>query len=610
MCGIVGYVGPNEPQNYIIEGLEKLEYRGYDSAGVAVNDNGEIKIRKAVGAIANLKKVVVDENLGGRVGIGHTRWATHGGVTVTNAHPHHNMDNTLALVHNGTVENYIELKEKLQAEGVEFISETDTEVACMLVSKHYKETGDLKTAIDKAASEMEGTFVLVAIAADKPDEFVAYRRNAPLIAAKGKGFNMVASDFSAILKHTKDVLLIENGDTVVVTADSIKIYDEDDNLVNRELMHIGWDVDAADKGDYEHFMLKEIHEQPKGIQETLSRSLTEDNRIKLYGIDMTAEELNKYNKIVIVACGTAYHAGLVGQRVIEKVAKIPVEIDVASEYRYRDPFVDDKTLFIAVSQSGETADTLEALREAKKKGAHVLSIVNVVGSSVARESHEVFYTFAGPEISVASTKAYTTQVLCFYMLALYFADLKGTISEEDYAEFVEELKAMPAKMEQCLEMESSMEKLAANYYDREQVFFIGRGLDSTVAYEGSLKLKEVSYISSFAIAAGEMKHGTIALMEPRTIVIALATQDALFDKMVSNIQEVKARNAHIISVAKEGKTSIEAHSNETFYIPSCRDEVAPLLTVIPLQLYAYFVAKDRKCEIDKPRNLAKSVTVE
>ncbi len=610
MCGIVGYVGPNAPQNYIIEGLEKLEYRGYDSAGVAVNDNGEIKIRKAVGAIANLKKVVGDENLGGRVGIGHTRWATHGGVTVTNAHPHHNMDNTLALVHNGTVENYIELKEKLQAEGIEFISETDTEVACMLVSKHYKEMGDLKAAIDKAASEMEGTFVLVAIAADKPDEFVAYRRNAPLIAAKGKGFNMVASDFSAILKHTKDVLLIENGDTVVVTADSIEIYDEDDKKVERELMHIGWDVDAADKGDYEHFMLKEIHEQPKGIQETLSRSLTEDNRIKLYGIDMTAEELNKYNKIVIVACGTAYHAGLVGQRVIEQVAKIPVEIDVASEYRYRDPFVDDKTLFIAVSQSGETADTLEALREAKKKGAHVLSIVNVVGSSVARESHEVFYTFAGPEISVASTKAYTTQVLCFYMLALYFADLKGTISEDDYAEFVEELKAMPAKMEQCLEMESSIEELAANYYDREQVFFIGRGLDSTVAYEGSLKLKEVSYISSFAIAAGEMKHGTIALMEPRTIVIALATQDALFDKMVSNIQEVKARNAHIISVAKEGNTSIEAHSNETFYIPSCRDEVAPLLAVIPLQLYAYFVAKDRKCEIDKPRNLAKSVTVE
>lgn len=610
MCGIVGYVGPNAPQNFLIEGLEKLEYRGYDSAGIAVNDNGEIKIRKAIGQIVNLKKLIGEENLGGRVGIGHTRWATHGGVTVANAHPHVNMDGTLSLVHNGTIENYVELKEMLQAEGVKFVSDTDTEVACMLVSKHYKELGDLKLAIDKATSEMEGTFVLVAIAADKPDEFVAYRKNTPLIAAKGNGFNMVASDFSAILKYTKDVYLIENGDTLVVTPDSIEIYDENDCKVERELMHIGWDVDAADKGDYEHFMLKEIHEQPKGIEETLSRSLTEDNRIKLYGIEMTAEELAQYNKIVIVACGTAYHAGLVGQRIIEKLAKIPVEIDVASEFRYRDPFIDEKTLFIAVSQSGETADTLEALREAKKKGAHTLSIVNVVGSSVARESDEVFYTFAGPEISVASTKAYTTQLLCFYMLALYFADLKGTISEEDYAEFVEELKAIPEKITKCFELTPAIEKLAANYYDREQVFFIGRGLDSTVAYEGSLKLKEVSYISSFAIAAGEMKHGTIALMEPRTIVIALATQDALFDKTVSNIQEVKARNAHIISVAKEGNTSIENHSNDTLYIPTCRDEVAPLLTVIPLQLYAYFVAKDRKCEIDKPRNLAKSVTVE
>lgn len=610
MCGIVGYVGPNEPQNFLIEGLEKLEYRGYDSAGVAVNDNGEIKVRKAVGPIANLRKLIGDENLGGKVGIGHTRWATHGGVTVANAHPHTNMDGSLALVHNGTVENYIELKEQLQSEGVRFVSDTDTEVACMLVSKHYKELGDLKEAIDKAASEMEGTYVLVAVAADKPDMLVAHRRNAPLIAAKGKGFNMVASDFCAILKHTKDVYLIENGDTVVLTQDAITIYDEKDQQIERDLMHIGWDVDAADKGDYEHFMLKEIHEQPKGIEETLSRSLTEDNRIKLYGIEMTAEELDKYNKIVIVACGTAYHAGLVGQRVIEKVAKIPVEIDVASEFRYRDPFIDDKTLFIAVSQSGETADTLEALREAKKKGAHVISIVNVVGSSVARESDQVFYTFAGPEISVASTKAYTTQLLCFYMLALYFADIKGTITEEDYADFVEELKAIPAKIEKCFELEPFIKRLAADYYDREQVFFIGRGMDSCVAFEGSLKLKEVSYISSFAIAAGEMKHGTIALMEPRTIVIALATQDALFDKTVSNIQEVRARNAHIISVAKEGNISIEAHSNETMYIPNCRDEVSPLLSVVPLQLYAYFVAKDRKCEIDKPRNLAKSVTVE
>ncbi len=610
MCGIVGFVGSSEPQDYVIQGLEKLEYRGYDSAGLAVVDGGKIKVRKAVGPIANLKRVLGDERLGGHVGIGHTRWATHGGVTKENAHPHVNMDETLSIVHNGTIENYLELKHQLEAEGVKFRSETDTEVAVMLISKYYDELHDLKKAVDKAASVMEGTFVIVAISADQPDMLVAHRRNAPLIAAKGKGFNFVASDFCAILKHTKDVYLIENGDTVVVTADKIEIYDENDKPVQRELMHIGWDVDAADKGDYEHFMLKEIHEQPKGIEETLSRSLTEDGRIKLYGIDMTADQLKSYNKIVIVACGTAYHAGLVGQYIIEKIARIPVEIDVASEFRYRDPFIDEKTLFIGISQSGETADTLEALREAKKKGAHVISIVNVVGSSVARESDEVFYTWAGPEISVASTKAYTTQLVCLYMLALYFADLKGTISEEEYKDFVQQLKSIPGKIEQILAKENEIKDLADKYNDREHVFFIGRGVDSSVAYEGSLKLKEVSYISSFAIAAGEMKHGTIALMASRTIVIALATQDSLFDKMVSNIQEVKARNAHIISIAKEGNTSIEKHSKEVFYIPEVREELTPLLSVIPLQLYAYYVAKDRNCEIDKPRNLAKSVTVE
>lgn len=610
MCGIVGFVGSSEPQNLLIDGLEKLEYRGYDSSGIAVASDGEIKIRKSVGAIVNLRKLIGDENLGGRVGIGHTRWATHGVPSTANAHPHYNMDGSLALVHNGTIENYLELKEELEAEGYKFVSETDTEVACMLASKYYDETKDLKLAIDKAAARMEGTYVLVAIQKDHPDMFVAHRRNAPLIAAKGKGCNFVASDFCAILKHTKDVILIETGDTVVVTADGIEIYDANDSKIERDTMHIGWDVNAAEKGDYEHFMMKEIHEQPEGIRETLSRSLTEDGKIRLYGIDMTAEQLQKFNKIVIVACGTAYHAGLVGQYVIEKVAKIPVEIDVASEFRYRDPFIDDKTLFIGISQSGETADTLEAIREAKRKGAHVISIVNVVGSSVARESHQVFYTFAGPEISVASTKAYTTQLLCLYMLALYFAELKGTITEEDYADFVNELKAIPEKMEDTFKLQPEIVELAKNYYDREQVFFIGRGIDSAVAFEGSLKLKEVSYISSFAIAAGEMKHGTIALMQPKTILIALATQDRLFDKMVSNIQEVKARNAHIISIAKEGNTAVESHSDEVLYIPQCRDEVSALLSVIPLQMLAYYVAYNRNCEIDRPRNLAKSVTVE
>ena len=404
--------------------------------------------------------------------------------------------------------------------------------------------------------------------------------------------------------------MLENGNTVVLTPDSVTIYDETGKEIKRETMHISWDESVAEKGDFEHFMLKEIYDQPEGIMETLKRNLSDNGRVELYDMTLTKEDFAKFNKICIVACGTAYHAGLVGRNIIEKLVKIPVEVDVASEFRYRDPFVNEQTLFIAISQSGETADTLEALREAKRKGARVLSIVNVVGSSVARESDDVFYTWAGPEISVASTKAYTTQLLSLYLLALYLGDLKDTITPEYYSEIIEELAAIPGKLEEVLKMRGSIEKLAKKLYDRDQVFFIGRGMDSSVAYEGSLKLKEISYINSFAIAAGELKHGTIALMEPKTIVIALATQSKLFDKMVSNIQEVKARNAHVISIAKKGNTAIEEHSDETFYIPNCLDEVTPLLSVIPLQIYAYYVAKEKGCEIDRPRNLAKSVTVE
>lgn len=610
MCGIVGYVGNDAPQGIIIEGLKKLEYRGYDSAGVAVVSNGEIKLRKHVGPIVNLEKLIGSEKLGGAVGIGHTRWATHGAPSDINSHPHMSADNRVALVHNGTIENYIELKTELESEGVSFKSDTDSEVAAVLIGKYYNELGDLKLAMDKATARMTGTFALAAIAEDQPSKFVAYRKNAPLIVGKGKGCNFVASDFSALLKYTKDVYLLENGDTVVLTPDAVEIFAEEGNEVKRETMHISWDESVAEKGDFEHFMLKEIYDQPKGIMETLERNLSDEGRVELYDMTLTKEDFEKFNKICIVACGTAYHAGLVGRNIIEKFVKIPVEVDVASEFRYRDPFVDEKTLFIAISQSGETADTLEALREAKRKGARVLSIVNVVGSSVARESDDVFYTWAGPEISVASTKAYTTQLLSLYLLALYFGDLNGTISAEYYNKIVEELAAIPSKLEQVLEMRGDIEALAKKLYDREQVFFIGRGMDSSVAYEGSLKLKEISYINSFAIAAGELKHGTIALMEPRTIVVALATQSKLFDKMVSNIQEVKARNAHVISIAKEGNTAIEEHSDETFYIPNCIDEVTPLLSVIPLQIYAYYVAKEKGCEIDRPRNLAKSVTVE
>ena len=610
MCGIVGYVGNDAPQGIIIEGLKKLEYRGYDSAGVAVVNDGKIKLRKHVGAIVNLEKLIGNENLGGHVGIGHTRWATHGAPSDVNSHPHMSNDNRIALVHNGTVENYVEIRTELEKEGFTFKSDTDSEVAAVLFGKYYNELGDLKAAMDKVTHEMTGTFALAAIAEDQPDTFVAYRKNAPLIVGNGDGCNFVASDFSALLKYTKDVYLLETGDTVVLTPDSVTIYDESGKEIKRETMHISWDENVAEKGNYEHFMLKEIFDQPAAIKETLARNLGEDNRVSLYNMTLTKEEFSKFNKICIVACGTAYHAGLVGRNIFEKFVKMPVEVDVASEFRYRDPFVDEKTLFIAISQSGETADTLEALREAKRKGARVLSIVNVVGSTVARESDDVFYTWAGPEISVASTKAYTTQLLSLYLLALYLGDLRGTISDVYYSEIISELSAIPSKLEEVLRLRGEIEKLAKKLYDRDQVFFIGRGMDASVAYEGSLKLKEISYINSFAIAAGELKHGTIALMEPKTIVVALATQSKLFDKMVSNIQEVKARNAHVISIAKEGNTAIEEHSNETFYIPECMDEVSPLLSVIPLQIYAYYVAKEKGCEIDRPRNLAKSVTVE
>lgn len=611
MCGIVGYIGTKEPQDIIISGLKKLEYRGYDSAGIAVVNQGKIELRKHVGAISNLEKLIGEERLGGHVGIGHTRWATHGAPSDLNSHPHMDMDGTIAVVHNGTVENYVELKAELEKEGVVFRTETDTEVATMLISKYYHRNHDLKKALDQAISEMRGTYAIAVVAKDQPDRFVAYRKNAPLIVGVGNNCNFVASDFSALLAYTKDVYLLENGDTVVLTKDSVNIYDEEDHLIERPMMHVDWDVSAAEKGGYEHFMLKEIYEQPTAIRETLSRNLDDNGRVHLQEtVQLTKEDFEKINKIVIVACGTAYHAGLVGRYVIEKLARIPVEVDIASEFRYRDPFVDEHTLFIAVSQSGETADTLEAMREAKRKGARVLSVVNVVGSTVARESDDVFYTQAGPEIAVASTKAYTTQLVCMYLLALFFADLNDAISAEEYENFVQDLEAISGKLEDVLKMAPEIETLANRLYDRDQVFYIGRGVDSSVAYEGSLKLKEISYINSFAIAAGELKHGTIALMEPRTIVWALATQERLFDKMVSNIQEVKARNAHIISLAQEGNSGIEAHSDEVFYIPRTQDELTPLLSVVPLQLYAYYVAKAKGCEIDKPRNLAKSVTVE
>ena len=609
MCGIVGYVGEGHAKERIIDGLKRLEYRGYDSAGIALPINGKIEIRKHVGEIKNLEKIIGDPAYDSSVGIGHTRWATHGAPSDLNAHPHANGDNSIAIVHNGIIENYQEIKEWLIRDyGVKFKSETDSEVIAHLIGIYYD--GDLLQAVNRAVEQMRGAYAVAAIAAAEPNKIVAVRKDAPLVAGIGKGFNFIASDIPALLKYVREVYLIENNETVVLTKDDIKIYNEDGKVVKRDVFHVTWDADAAEKEGYEHFMLKEIHEQPKGIQETLVRRLNEDGTINLDGISMTKEDIENFDKVYIVACGTAYHAGLVGKLVIEKMARVPVEVDIASEFRYRDPFVDEKTLFIAISQSGETLDTLAALREAKRKGARILSVVNVVGSSVARESDDVFYTWAGPEIAVASTKAYTTQLICMYLIGLYMGSTKGTIEKDYYTQVLEELKLLPEKVEKLFGEEDQIEALAKKYHRKDQVFYVGRGLDSGVSYEGSLKLKEISYINSFAIAAGELKHGTIALMEEETLVFALATQDFLYEKMVSNVEEIKARGARVVAIAKEGRTEIEQVADEVIYIPPCMDEVSPVLAVIPLQIFAYYVAKERGCNIDKPKNLAKSVTVE
>ena len=610
MCGIVGYIGTeNNAKEVIIEGLKRLEYRGYDSAGIALYRDGFIETRKHVGEITNLEKIIKDDDFESTIGIGHTRWATHGAPSDVNSHPHSNSDNTITVVHNGIIENYVELREWLASEyGIKFKSETDTEVIAHLIGIYYD--GDLLKAVNRAVDEMRGAYAIGVIAAGEPDKMVAVRKDAPLVVGLGKGCNFIASDIPALLKYVREIYFIENNETVVLTKDKVTIYNDQHQVVKREVFHVTWDADAAEKGGYDHFMMKEIHEQPTGLYETLNRRLNEDNTIKLDGITMTKKDIEGFNKVYIVACGTAYHAGLVGKAAIEKMAKIPVEVDIASEFRYRDPFVDDKTLFIAISQSGETLDTLAALREAKSKGARILSVVNVVGSSVARESDDVFYTWAGPEIAVASTKAYTTQLMCMYLIALYMGHTKGVIDQDYYNMFIEELKAIPDKLQTLLEKEDEIREIARKYRRKDDVFYIGRGIDSGVSYEGSLKLKEISYINSFAIAAGELKHGTIALIEDGTLVFALATQNFLFEKMISNIQEIKARGANVIGIAKEGNTDIETQSSEVIYIPDCIDEVTPLLSVVPLQIYAYYVAKFRGCNIDKPKNLAKSVTVE
>ncbi|MCA0386689.1 MAG: glutamine--fructose-6-phosphate transaminase (isomerizing) [Firmicutes bacterium] len=608
MCGIVGYVGTNNAVPYLLEGLSKLEYRGYDSAGIAVNVNQQLQIFKAKGRLKNLE-TILDTSLSSVVGIGHTRWATHGAPSDVNAHPHANESQTIAVIHNGIIENYMEIKEWLTHDKhVSFKSETDSEVIAHLIDYYYE--GDLLDAVYKAVDRMEGAYAIGVIAKDEPNRLVAVRKDSPLIVGLGENENFIASDIPALLKYTRNMLLIENDEFVDLTKDEVKIYNSLKQPVKRDIYEVTWDIDSAEKEGFEHFTLKEIFEQPKGVKETILRRLNAKDEIVLEGVHLTKEILEGINKVYIVACGTAYHAGLVGRRAIEQFAKIPVECDVASEFRYRDPFVDEHTLFIAVSQSGETLDTLQSLREAKRKGARVLSIVNVVGSSVARESDDLLYTWAGPEIGVASTKAYTTQLTAFYLLALFMGQLNGKLSDARYHEVIKELKLMPEKIERVLAKSPEIQKLAASQFNNEKVFFMGRGIDCDLAYEGSLKLKEISYINSFAIAAGELKHGTIALIEDDTFIVALASQSNLYDKMVSNIKEVKARGAHVFAIAKEGSEQLEKTADEVFYVPNTMDELVSILAVIPTQLLAYYVSALRGNDVDKPRNLAKSVTVE
>lgn len=608
MCGIVGYLGTKNAAEVIVDGLSKLEYRGYDSAGIAVCSEGGLEIRKFKGRLAVLAEDIEKNEMKGNLGIGHTRWATHGEPSDTNSHPHFNKDKTIAVVHNGIIENYMELKEELMADGVEFLSQTDTEVIPHLVDKYYE--GNLLDAVYKTVERLRGAYALGVVCKDAPDELVAVRKDSPLIAGIGEGENFVASDIPALLKYTRKVYFLENGEVVHIKGTDLKIYDAERNPVEKEVFDVTWDVEAASKGGFDCFMAKEIHEQPEGIKNTLERRLDESGKIVLDSIKMKKEDLEKINKIYIVACGTAYHAGLLGKKALEAFLNVPVITDIASEFRYNDNFVDENSLVILVSQSGETADTLAVLRDSKAKGARILAVTNVVGSSIAREADDVFYTWAGPEIAVASTKAYTTQIVSLYMIALNFALEKGSIKEDYYMYMIEKMKTLPEGVQSILDNQDKIKEIAQKIVDKEHAFFLGRGIDYALAMEGSLKLKEVSYIHAEAFAAGELKHGTIALIEEGTPVISIATQEKLFEKMVSNMQEVTARGAYVVAIAQEHNKGVEKVADDVIYIPNSDDMLSPVMAVVPMQLLSYYVSTLRGLDVDKPRNLAKSVTVE
>ena len=608
MCGIVGYIGNQQAAPILLDGLGKLEYRGYDSAGIAVYDGNEINMVKSQGRLKVLNELTHDgETLKGTLGIGHTRWATHGIPSDANAHPHFNKDKSIVVVHNGIIENYLKLKKKLLAHGYEFMSETDTEVIAHLLDYYYK--GNPLQAITKIMHRMEGSYALGIIFKDHPNELYAVRKDSPLIVGKTDGGNIIASDVPAVLRYTRDVYFIENEEIVKMTETSMEFYNVDEEIIEKDSTHIEWDVNAAEKGGYEHFMLKEMYEQPKAITDTFSPRL-KDGKIVIEELGMSDEDILAIKKIMIVACGSAYHTGMTSKYVFEGLARIPVEVDLASEFRYRDPIIEEGTLLIVVSQSGETADTLAALREAKAKGARVLGIVNVVGSSIAREADNVMYTWAGPEIAVATTKAYSAQLIALYLLAMKFAHVRGKLDDENLASMIEELKEIPTQVEMLLNNKNKIQKFANRYLAARDIFFIGRGVDYAISLEGSLKLKEISYIHSEAYAAGELKHGTISLIEEGTLVVAVLTQEDLYKKMISNMVEVKTRGAFVMAVTNVDNTEVERAADYVVYIPKTNKYFTNSLAIIPLQLFGYYVSVGKGCDVDKPRNLAKSVTVE
>ncbi len=609
MCGIVGYIGDREAADFLMDGLAKLEYRGYDSAGIAVYAGEGISVRKKKGRLFNLAEEVKAHPITGTVGIGHTRWATHGGPSDGNAHPHTDENGGFAIVHNGIIENYMELKEELLEKGYRFRSETDTEVIAHLCADMYN--GDFTDTVRRVLARLRGSYSLVFMCRREPDKIICSKKDNPLIVGLGKGENYIASDIPAILSYTRKTYIMNDGEIAIVKKDTVWVTDLQGTPISKKVFEVNWDAEAAEKGGYEHFMLKEIFEQPKAIKDTMGSRITEDGaHVQFSELNWTPEDVTSIGKIMITACGTAYHAGLLAKYFIEKLARIPVEVDIASEYRYRNPLTDSKTLCIVISQSGETIDTLAALKEAKRLGARSLAVTNVVGSSISREADQVAYTWAGPEIAVASTKAYTTQLVTLLMLALYMGRLNGKLSEKDEEKILADLTDVPELCKKILSQAEFIQTVGLSFKDKEDVFFIGRSMDYGLAMEGALKLKEISYIHAESYAGGELKHGTLSLIEDGVPVIALATQKDVEEKMISNIKEVKARDAYVIGIVQEGDAEVGKTVDTVITVPQADDFVVPVLAIIPLQLLAYYIAVSRGNDVDKPRNLAKSVTVE